>query len=165
MALALDLLIACRMNKTQQTALAASALTIGAALISRRVRAARTMDFRGRSVVITGGSRGLGLSMARELGRQGARITLAARDKDELERARADLASRGIDAFSEQCDVTNRDDAERLIAGTVERTGRIDVLINNAGVIQVGPLDHMRLADFEEAMAVHFWGPLYTTLA
>ena len=65
--------------------------------------------------------------MARELGRQGARITLAARDKDELERARADLASRGIDAFSEQCDVTNRDDAERLIAGTVERTGRIDV--------------------------------------
>jgi NAD(P)-dependent dehydrogenase (short-subunit alcohol dehydrogenase family) len=103
--------------------------------------------------------------MAREFGRHGARITLAARDEAELERARQDLASRGIDATAIVCDVGNREDAEELIRETVARAGRVDVLINNAGVIKVGPLDHMQRGDFEEAMAVHFWGPLHTMLA
>src|SRR5438552_9473116 len=134
------------MNKTQQTALAASALTVGAALISRGLRAARAMDFRGRSVVITGGSRGLGLLLARELGRQGARVTLAARNETELERAREDLAGRGIDVAVAACDVSRRDEAARLVAATVARCRSIDVLINNAGVIQVGPLDHMQVS-------------------
>src|SRR4051812_18277924 len=62
------------MNKAQRTALAASALAIGAALAARRVRASRAIDFAERSVVITGGSRGLGLVLAREFGRHGARI-------------------------------------------------------------------------------------------
>src|SRR5581483_3194757 len=57
------------------------------------------------------------------------------------------------------------EEAERLVADIVQRTGGIDVLINNAGVIQVGPLEHMQITDFEKAMAVHFWGPLYTMLA
>ncbi len=153
------------MNKTQQTALAAGALTLGAALLSKGMRAARSMDFRNRSVVITGGSRGLGLWLARELGGQGARVTLAARDQAELERARQDLAARGVDVAIERCDVTDREQADHLVASTIERAGAVDVLINNAGVIQVGPVDHMKLADFEEAMAVHFWGPLYATLA
>jgi NAD(P)-dependent dehydrogenase (short-subunit alcohol dehydrogenase family) len=61
--------------------------------------------------------------------------------------------------------VSRREEAERLVAGTVERFESIDVLINNAGVIQVGPLEHMKLSDFEASMAVHFWGPLYTMLA
>jgi NAD(P)-dependent dehydrogenase (short-subunit alcohol dehydrogenase family) len=159
------LLTSVAMTRTQQTALAAGALTLGAALLSRHRRGARAMDFNGSSVLITGGSRGLGLLMAREFGRHGARITLAARDEAELERARQDLASRGIDATAIVCDVGNREDAEELIRETVARTGRVDVLINNAGVIKVGPLDHMQRGDFEEAMAVHFWGPLHTMLA
>jgi NAD(P)-dependent dehydrogenase (short-subunit alcohol dehydrogenase family) len=153
------------MNKTQQTALAAGAITVGAALITRGLRTLRAIDLRGRSVLITGGSRGLGLELARELGRQGARVTLAARDGSELERAREDLAARGIDVYLATCDVGRRGEAERLVADVVERTGSMDVLVNNAGVIQVGPLEHMKLDDFEEAMAVHFWGPLYTMLA
>jgi NAD(P)-dependent dehydrogenase (short-subunit alcohol dehydrogenase family) len=153
------------MNKTQQTALAAGAITIGAALISRGLRTLRAMDFRGRSVVITGGSRGLGLQLAREFGQLGARLTLAARDGEELERARQDLAGRGMDVNAVACDVSRREEAERLVAAAVDRTGSIDVLINNAGIIQVGPLEHMKVADFEEAMAVHFWGPLYAMLA
>src|SRR5205823_14831893 len=80
-------------------------------------------------------------------------------------RARDDLAGRGADVTVVRCDVSRREEAERLIKAAVARTGSIDVLINNAGVIQVGPLEHMQLADFEEAMAVHFWGPLYTMLA
>src|SRR5439155_18641498 len=119
------------MNKTQQTALAASAITVGAALITRGLRTLRTIDFRGRSAVITGGSRGLGLQLARELGRQGARLTLAARDGDELERAREDLAAGGVDVNVVTCDVSRREEAEQLVAGTVERFKSIDVLINN----------------------------------
>ena len=123
------------------------------------------MDFRGCSAVITGGSRGLGLLVARELGRQGARITVAARDEAELERARQDLEDRGIDVTTVVCDIANQDEAQRLVDGVVARTGRIDVLVNNAGVIKVGPLEHMQRTDFEEAMAVHFWGPLQTMTA
>jgi NAD(P)-dependent dehydrogenase (short-subunit alcohol dehydrogenase family) len=153
------------MNRTQQTALAVGGVALGASLIARGLRAARRIDFSGRTVLITGGSRGLGLVIARELGGQGARLVLGARDRAELERARQELAERGVDVVTVECDVSNRDDAERLVRTAAERTGRVDVLVNNAGVIQVGPLDHMKLADFEEAMAVHFWGALYTTLA
>jgi NAD(P)-dependent dehydrogenase (short-subunit alcohol dehydrogenase family) len=129
------------------------------------LRASRAIDFRGCSAVITGGSRGLGLLIARELGRQGARITVAARDEDELERARQDLEERGLDVTTVVCDVANEDEARTLIEGVVARTGRIDVLVNNAGVIKVGPLEHMQREDFEEAMNVHFWGPLQTMTA
>ena len=111
-----------RMNRTQQTAVAAGALTVGTALLARRLRALRTMDFRGRSVVITGGSRGLGLQIARALGEEGARLTIGARDQDELDRARDDLASRGVDVDVVRCDVTRRDEAERLIKAAVART-------------------------------------------
>jgi short-subunit dehydrogenase len=152
------------MTRTQETAIAAGALAFGAALLTRRLRAARAFEFGGASVVITG-ARGLALEMARQLGSQGARITIAARDEAELERARKDLAERGADVTAIVCDVGNRDAAQQLVREVVARTGRIDVLINNAGVIQVGPLEHMQRGDFEEAMAVHFWGPLHTMMA
>ena len=152
------------MTKTQETAVAAGALTLGAALLARGMRAARALDFRDKVVVITG-ARGLALEMARQLGSEGARITIAARVEGELDRARQDLADRGIDAATVVCDITNREAAQQLVRNVVARTGRIDVLINNAGVIQVGPLEHMQRGDFEEAMAVHFWGPLHTMFA
>jgi NAD(P)-dependent dehydrogenase (short-subunit alcohol dehydrogenase family) len=153
------------MTRTQETALAAGALTLGAAFLSQGLRKRRRIDFRDRTVVITGGSRGLGLLLARELGQQGAHLVLGARDQSELDRAREDLTARGIEATTVQCNVGNRADAQRLIDEAVAVYGRLDVLINNAGIIKVGPLEHMGLADFEEAMAVHFWGPLYSTLA
>jgi NAD(P)-dependent dehydrogenase (short-subunit alcohol dehydrogenase family) len=152
------------MTKTQQTALAAGALALGGALMMRGLRGMRRMDFGGRVVVITGGSRGLGLLMARQFADEGALVTIAARDQAELQRAQEDLAERAGTVHLVVCDVGVREQAERLIRDTVARHGRIDVLINNAGVMKVGPLDHMEHADFEEAMAVHFWGPLHTTL-
>src|SRR5919197_1890437 len=153
------------MTKTQQTAFAAGALTVGAALITRGLRASRRISFKDRAVLITGGSRGLGLQLARQFGLEGARVLLAARDQAELDRARDDLRERGIEASTFACDLTDRAQAERLVDQVVQRYGTIDVLVNNAGIIQVGPLEHMRPSDFEEAMAVHFWGPLHTILA
>jgi NAD(P)-dependent dehydrogenase (short-subunit alcohol dehydrogenase family) len=151
------------MTRTQETAVAAGAMAIGAALVARGLRATRRCDFTGASVLITG-ARGLGLELARQIGREGARVTIAARDHGELERAQHDLRERGIDAHTIVCDVRNRDEARQLVRQVVSRTGRIDVLINNAGIIQVGPLAHMQRGDFEDAMAVHFWGPLHAML-
>src|SRR5947207_3617948 len=95
------------MNTKQQTALAASALAVGAALLARGLRSGRAIHFHNRSVVITGGSRGLGLLIGRELGRGGARGPRAARGQAELERARQDPASRNIDRSTGQCAVAD----------------------------------------------------------
>ena len=122
------------------------------------------MNLEGRSALITGGSRGLGLAIARELGRLGAHVTLAARDQPELDAAHEDLAARGIESSTVLCDLTDRAAASDLVEQVVAVRGRLDVLVNNAGVIQVGPIEHMQTADFEEAMDVHFWAPLQTML-
>ncbi len=153
------------MAKSHHIGIAAAAAAVGGALIARSLRAGRAIDFHGKSILITGGSRGLGLLIARQLGREGARLTIAARDADELERARIELKSRGIDVDVAVCDLRRRDDAEQLVRDVIARAGSIDVLINNAGMMQVGPLDHMGVSDFEEAMAVHFWAPLHAMLA
>lgn len=137
---------------------------VGAALAARALRG-RGYDFADKVVVITGGSRGLGLALARELADEGARLALLARDAAELDRAAEDLAARGAAPLTLPCDVRDREDVDRAVARVVERYGRLDVLINVAGVIQVGPVQHMTLDDFADAMAVHFWGPLYATLA
>jgi NAD(P)-dependent dehydrogenase (short-subunit alcohol dehydrogenase family) len=155
-----------RMTDAQKQAVALGAVSVGALLVARAWRRP-AYDFSAKSVVITGGSRGLGLVLARELAAEGARLTLAARDQTELQRAAEDIRSRHPDAeiLTAVADVRTRNDAERAIEYAVERYGRVDVLVNNAGIVQVGPLDHMKQADFEDAMNTHFWGPLYTSLA
>jgi NAD(P)-dependent dehydrogenase (short-subunit alcohol dehydrogenase family) len=125
----------------------------------------RKMDFKERVVVISGGSRGLGLVMARQLTQEGAYLALLARDFAELERAKEELVSYNTEVLTIPCDVRSQEEVQAAIERVVEYFGRLDVLINNAGVIQGGPLDHMTVKDFDEAMAVHTWGPLYTVLA
>ena len=135
----------------------------GAALAYRSLKP--KYKIRDKVVLITGGSRGLGLVLARELAGRGAKIAICARDRDELQRAKEDLESRGAEVFDAICDVREQGDVETMIADVRSRFGRIDVLINNAGVIQVGPLETQTQADFEDAMAVHFWGPYYAMRA
>lgn len=137
----------------------------GALITSRVLRAARAEGFAERVVVITGGSRGLGLVLARQLAGAGARLAILARDPAELDRAVADLQQAGAEVRAYPCDVGDRGQVDATIELILEHFGRIDVVINNAGIIQVGPLEHQSLGDFEEAMAVHFWGPLYITQA
>ncbi len=119
----------------------------------------------GKVVLITGGSRGLGLAMAEEFANKGARLVLTARDEQELEEARNELAQRGADVVTIPCDVTNRQEVQQLIDSATEQFGRIDVLVNNAGIITVGPLMAQTLKDFEESMDIMYWGPFYVTMA
>ena len=125
----------------------------------------RQRDLRGQVVLITGGTRGLGLALAREFGRQGARIALCARDDAELTRAQAGLRAQGIEALALTCDVGNARDVERMIAEATERLGRVDVLVNNAGVIMTGAFSAQTTANFREAMDIMFWGMYNTTMA
>jgi NAD(P)-dependent dehydrogenase (short-subunit alcohol dehydrogenase family) len=137
----------------------------GAGIVTAVRRSGRRYDFRERTVLITGGSRGLGLVMARAFAGEGARIAICARDFDEVERAREELEGRGAEVFGAVCDVTDADQVNGLIEDVKTRFSPIDVLVNNAGVIQVGPLETQTKKDFEEAMAGHFWGPFNTMQA
>jgi NAD(P)-dependent dehydrogenase (short-subunit alcohol dehydrogenase family) len=119
----------------------------------------------GRTVLITGGSRGLGLALAREAAAQGARVAICGRHADSLERARQSLEQTGADILALPCDVTDPESVDELVRQVHARFGALDVLINNAGVIEVGPAETMSLADYEEAMATNFWGMLNPTLA
>jgi NAD(P)-dependent dehydrogenase (short-subunit alcohol dehydrogenase family) len=135
-----------------------------AAGIRWMLRERKREDFFDQVVIITGGSRGLGLEMARLLAEEGARLALLARNEPELEAARRELEEMGADVQAILCDVTDREQVERAVDQVVQRFGRVDALINNAGIVQVSPLDHVKLEDFEVAMAVHFWGPLYAMM-
>ncbi len=149
------------MNNRNKLLLAAAAGALGAITASRVARGRRAITFAGRVVVITGGSRGLGLVLARQLAAEGARLCLLARDEGELSRAGEELAAAGAEVMTISCDIRRRADVRAAIDTVLERWPAIDVLVNNAGVIQVGPLEHMTTADFENAMATHFWGPLH----
>jgi NAD(P)-dependent dehydrogenase (short-subunit alcohol dehydrogenase family) len=135
-----------------------------AVAVGRRL-GATGYSFRGRTVLVTGGSRGLGLLLAREFGRRGARVAICARDIATLDRARRDLERRGVVTVAVPADVTDYAQTAGMVEEVRRRLGGPDVLVNNAGVIQVGPLPTMTVADFEEALAVNFRGAVHATLA
>jgi NAD(P)-dependent dehydrogenase (short-subunit alcohol dehydrogenase family) len=125
-------------------------------------------DLTGRVVLITGGSRGLGLVLARQAVAEGARVAICARDASELARARQDLLMQGAaeaDVLALARDITNEAEVRTMVAEVENRLGPVDVLINNAGIILGGPLDNMDSRDYEESMAIHFWAPLHAMQA
>jgi len=129
-------------------------------------RSQRRIDLAGRVVVITGASSGHGLMVAREAASRHAHLVIAARSLDQLRDAEAGLRAAGAaSVLSVATDVSDEGQVRSLIDQAVTRHGRVDVLINNAGQIQVGPIDSMTLDDYREAMAVNFWGAVYATLA
>lgn len=145
-------------------ALAGVAVAGASGVCALRRRSGRSL--RGKVVVIGGGSRGLGLAMAEEFGRQGAALVLAARGADELDRARIHLAHRGAeDVLTVAADLTQPEEAEEVIRRATERFGRVDILVNNAGVITVGPVENQRLEDFRKVMEVNFFTAVHSTLA
>jgi NAD(P)-dependent dehydrogenase (short-subunit alcohol dehydrogenase family) len=130
------------------------------------VWATRSINLRRKVVIITGGTRGLGLELARQFAREGARLAICARDEVEVNRARDDLVRHyGANVIGIQCDITVKDQVDGMIDGILRHFGEIDVVVNNAGIIQVGPMETMVLEDYAEAMRTHYWSTVYTTLA
>jgi short-subunit dehydrogenase len=140
------------------------AIAVVGAWLGRRLTRSRC-DLRGKVVLLTGGSRGLGLELARVLARKGARLALIARDDEELTRAAEELRATGAEVETCSCDVRFQDQVQRTVREVVDRFGRVDVLINNAGVMQLGPHETMRVSDYQEAMDTHFFGPLFLVQA
>jgi short-subunit dehydrogenase len=131
-------------------------------LIWAIVRFIRTACYplRDKVVVITGGSRGLGLALARYVCARGGNVALIARDPEELARAKTDLTPLGGKTLTIQCDLLDSGQIQSAVRQIIDRFSKIDILINNAGIIEVGPLEHLRLEDFDRAMRLHFWAPL-----
>src|SRR6266516_2653243 len=125
------------------------------------VRFIRTACYplRDKVVVITGGSRGLGLVLARYVCARGGNVALIARDPEELARAKTDLAPSGRKTLTLQCDLLDSVQIQLAVRQIIDRFSKIDILINNAGTIEVGPLEHLMPEDFERAMRLHFWAP------
>ncbi|NJK94958.1 MAG: SDR family oxidoreductase [Bacteroidales bacterium] len=152
--------------KRRDSYLTIGAVGLGAVLAySYLTKKKNIYDLTGKIVLITGGSRGLGLNISRQLLRMGARVVICARDINELEGAVLELSGPGNKVMAIQCDTTDKLQVDKMITMIRDRWGSVDVLINNAGIIQVGPFENMTTADFENAMKTHFWAPLYTTIA
>jgi NAD(P)-dependent dehydrogenase (short-subunit alcohol dehydrogenase family) len=139
--------------------LLAGALLLFAWLVSRVIRTA-CYRLRDKVVLITGGSRGLGLVLARYVCGGGGNVALIARDPEELARAKTDLAPRGGKTLTIECDLLDSGQLQSAVRQIIDRFGKIDILINNAGIIEVGPLEHLGPEDFDRAMRLHFWAPL-----
>ncbi|MGI8972532.1 MAG: SDR family NAD(P)-dependent oxidoreductase [Dehalococcoidia bacterium] len=139
---------------------------VGAALAAREAMGRlREADLAGQVALITGGSRGFGFLLARELSREGCRIAICARDGGELDRARRDLEQEGAEVLAIACDIADREQVQQMVEAITRRFGQIDLLINNAGIIEVGPVQTMTVEDFEQALGVMYWGVVYPTLA
>src|SRR5262249_13485357 len=130
---------------------------MGTWLAIRALRARAPYDLRGKVVLITGGSRGLGLVLARQMAQEGANLAICARNEDELDRASQELAEHGARTLAVPCDLTDRNQVVAMIDKVRRSLGPVDVLVNNAGVISVGPVETMTLEDFQEAMQANFW--------
>jgi short-subunit dehydrogenase len=147
------------------------ALTGAAAVAFAATRCrTRSSALHGQVVVVTGSSRGLGLAMAEEFGRRGARLVLAARDAEELDRARWLLlrrraAIRAEDILIVSGDLSEQEQAEALIEQATSQFGAVDMLVNNAGIITVGPVENQTAQDFRDVMDANFFSGLYCTLA
>jgi short-subunit dehydrogenase len=120
--------------------------------------------FKDKIALITGGSRGLGLEIARQICAQEGKVALIARDAEELARAKSELDRFATDVLTIQCDLLESAQIRSAVQQALQHFRKIDILINNAGIIEIGPLAHMQLKDFDRAMRVHFWAPFILQL-
>lgn len=154
------------MNHYAKLALGVGAgLAVGRVATKMALRRSRRFLFDGKRVLITGGSRGLGLVLARQLVDQGAAVALIARTETDLDAAGEELTARGGDVLTFACDIRDPAQVKVAVDEMAAKWGGVDVLFNVAGIIEVGPLDSMTLDDFQNSMATNCWGALHTVLA
>ena len=125
------------------------------------MRRTKRYDVGGKTVVITGGGRGLGLQIAREVAGRGAKVALLARSSEELEAAKNELASRGTEVFIDVCDVRDPLAVARSFQSLTAALGPVDVLVNVAGVIGVGPVGALTLSDYRDAIDTNLFGAIH----
>ena len=112
-------------------------------------------------VIITGASSGLGEATARRLADRGAKLVLAARREDRLKALSEDLSAKGAEVIWQVTDVTDRKQVEALAASAKEAFGRIDVLVNNAGLMPLAPLDALKVDEWDQMVDVNIKGVMY----
>jgi len=143
-----------------------AAIGAGTFLIANTIyKALNHYDLKGKVVLVTGGSRGLGLVLAKHLAAKGAKLAICARTPEQLGQAHIELENMGAEVMSMTVDVTDQRQVQAMIIDILEHYGKLDVLINNAGLIQVGPQENMGINEYEQAMKTNFWSALYTMLA
>ena len=120
-----------------------------------------TQGINGKTIVITGASSGMGAAAARHLAAKGASVVLGARRADRIEALAAEIKETGGKATAIVTDVTRRDDLKNLVDTAVKTYGRIDVLINNAGVMPLSPLDRLKVDEWDQMIDVNLKGVLY----
>src|SRR5512144_1297593 len=118
-------------------------------------------NIEGKVVVITGASSGLGEATARLLSTQGASVVLGARRADRIQALADELAGSGGKALAIPTDVTHCDQVKRLVDAAAQTYGRIDVMINNAGLMPHSPLERLKIADWDRTIDVNLKGVLY----
>jgi short-subunit dehydrogenase len=122
------------------------------------------MSFKDKVVIITGASSGIGKSLAEELAKRGANVVLGARQYATLCEITAELEKKyGTKALAVQCDVSKEEDCKSLITQTITTFGKIDVLINNAGLSMRALFNDLDLSVLKNLMDVNFWGTVYCT--
>lgn len=141
------------------------AAVAGSLLASWYLRERGRIDLDGQVVLITGGSRGLGLALAEEFASRGARLVICARNPADLQGAADRLERQGADVLAIPCDVTDPEQVGAMIDQATRHYGGVDVLVNNAGTIMVGPFENQTVEDFRTAMDTMFWGLYHTTMA
>jgi len=119
----------------------------------------------GSTAVITGATSGIGRETAREFARAGARVVVAGRREERLQELVSEIDAKGGEALAVQTDVSDNTQVEQLVAKAAERFGRIDTLVNNAGVGIAARFEEQPLEDFRRVMAVNFWGAVYACKA
>jgi NAD(P)-dependent dehydrogenase (short-subunit alcohol dehydrogenase family) len=122
------------------------------------VNGKQLFDLTGRVAIVTGGSMGLGRQMAEGLAEMGANLVLCARQRDRCQEAAEQLARMGIKALAFGCDVKNTVAIEQVVSTTVEKLGRIDILINNAGVSWGAPVEEMTLEQWNKVIETNLTG-------
>jgi NAD(P)-dependent dehydrogenase (short-subunit alcohol dehydrogenase family) len=122
------------------------------------VNVKQLFDLTGRVAIVTGGSIGLGRQMAEGLAEMGADLVLCARKEERCHQAAEELQRLGVKAIALGCDVKNPDSIQEMVEATLSRFGRIDVLINNAGISWGAPVEEMRLEDWNKVIETNLTG-------
>ena len=123
-----------------------------------------TSNIADKVVVITGASSGLGESTAKLLARHGAKVVLGARRKDRIDAVVKEISAAGGKAVGFAVDVTNRVEVEALIKGAVETFGRVDVLVNNAGIMPIAPINLLKVEEWDRQIDINIKGAACTAL-